>query len=205
MHPIRRQTITLGHKIEEGSIENRHPLTRGGSSSPTIYGRSTINNYVEGEKGKTLLPGIFEPLFYRALPVADGALRPQACANWPITDEVITRTQKFSRMCLVLKPPHDRRQIKRETPRDPPSKSDSPQQAHAPNTPIVLSLYLPGADTMLRQTLARSVWRSGRHVAGASRAFSATAQRPAEVELTVGMSARPPDSQLSFEALLTVA
>ncbi|KAK5660891.1 hypothetical protein OQA88_12264 [Cercophora sp. LCS_1] len=39
---------------------------------------------------------------------------------------------------------------------------------------------------MLRQTLARSAWRTGRHQAGAaSRAFSATAQRPAEVELTI--------------------
>lgn len=198
MHPIRRQDITLGHKIEEGSIENRRPLTRGGSSSPTIYGRGTINNYVEEKREKTRTAQKFQATFYRALPVADGALRPQARANWPITDEVITRTQKFSRMCLVLKPPHDRRQIKRETPRDPPSRSDSPQQAHAPKSPIVLSLYLPGADTMLRQTLARSVWRSGRHVAGASRAFSATAQRPAEVELTVGTPARPPDAQLGF-------
>ncbi|TLD34105.1 hypothetical protein PspLS_00806 [Pyricularia sp. CBS 133598] len=38
---------------------------------------------------------------------------------------------------------------------------------------------------MLRQTLARSAWRTGRHAAKASRAFSATAQRPAEVELTI--------------------
>ncbi|KEZ43806.1 NADH-ubiquinone oxidoreductase 78 kDa subunit, mitochondrial [Scedosporium apiospermum] len=39
---------------------------------------------------------------------------------------------------------------------------------------------------MLRQTLARSAWRTGgRHVANASRAFSATAQRAAEVELTI--------------------
>ncbi|KAI1506202.1 NADH-ubiquinone oxidoreductase 78 kDa subunit mitochondrial precursor [Biscogniauxia marginata] len=38
---------------------------------------------------------------------------------------------------------------------------------------------------MLRNTLARSAWRTGRHAANASRAFSATAQRPAEVELTV--------------------
>ncbi|KAI1780564.1 NADH-ubiquinone oxidoreductase 78 kDa subunit mitochondrial precursor [Hypoxylon cercidicola] len=37
---------------------------------------------------------------------------------------------------------------------------------------------------MLRQSLARSAWRTGRHAAG-SRAFSATARRPAEVELTV--------------------
>lgn len=41
--------------------------------------------------------------------------------------------------------------------------------------------------TMLRQTLARSAWRTGKHPASAaSRAFSATAQRPAEVELTIG-------------------
>ncbi|KAJ4307022.1 ndufs1 NADH-ubiquinone oxidoreductase subunit [Collariella sp. IMI 366227] len=39
---------------------------------------------------------------------------------------------------------------------------------------------------MLRQTLARSAWRTGKHPATkASRAFSATAQRPAEVELTI--------------------
>ncbi|PKS09718.1 hypothetical protein jhhlp_004339 [Lomentospora prolificans] len=42
---------------------------------------------------------------------------------------------------------------------------------------------------MLRQTLARSAWRTGRHVANASRAFSATVQRPAEVELTIAGSA----------------
>ncbi|KAI1431547.1 hypothetical protein GGR50DRAFT_678868 [Xylaria sp. CBS 124048] len=39
---------------------------------------------------------------------------------------------------------------------------------------------------MLRQTLARSAWRTPRHAAArASRAFSATTQRPAEVELTI--------------------
>ncbi|KAI1257051.1 NADH dehydrogenase (ubiquinone) 78K chain precursor, 5-prime end [Eutypa lata] len=38
---------------------------------------------------------------------------------------------------------------------------------------------------MLRQSLARSAWRTGRYAAKSSRAFSATAQRPAEVELTV--------------------
>ncbi|KAK8026158.1 NADH dehydrogenase [Apiospora arundinis] len=38
---------------------------------------------------------------------------------------------------------------------------------------------------MLRRSLARSAWRTSRHAANASRAFSATAQRPAEVELTV--------------------
>ncbi|KAI7775958.1 hypothetical protein LA080_006070 [Diaporthe eres] len=39
---------------------------------------------------------------------------------------------------------------------------------------------------MLRQTLARSAWRSGRRTASnAARAFSVTAQRPAEVELTI--------------------
>ncbi|KAF3765866.1 NADH-ubiquinone oxidoreductase 78 kDa subunit mitochondrial precursor [Cryphonectria parasitica EP155] len=39
---------------------------------------------------------------------------------------------------------------------------------------------------MLRQTLARSAWRNGRRpVASAARAFSATTQRPAEVELTI--------------------
>ncbi|KAI2617365.1 NADH-ubiquinone oxidoreductase 78 kDa subunit mitochondrial precursor [Hypoxylon sp. NC1633] len=38
---------------------------------------------------------------------------------------------------------------------------------------------------MLRQSLARSAWRTGRHAAKSSRAFSATSRRPAEVELTV--------------------
>ncbi|OAA64421.1 NADH-ubiquinone oxidoreductase mitochondrial precursor [Niveomyces insectorum RCEF 264] len=38
---------------------------------------------------------------------------------------------------------------------------------------------------MLRQTLARSTWRSGRQALTATRAFSATAPRPAEVELTI--------------------
>nr|7ZM7_A Chain A, NADH-ubiquinone oxidoreductase-like protein [Thermochaetoides thermophila DSM 1495]7ZMB_A Chain A, NADH-ubiquinone oxidoreductase-like protein [Thermochaetoides thermophila DSM 1495]7ZMG_A Chain A, NADH-ubiquinone oxidoreductase-like protein [Thermochaetoides thermophila DSM 1495] len=45
---------------------------------------------------------------------------------------------------------------------------------------------------MLRQTLARSAWRTGKHPAAAARtagaatrAFSASAQRPAEVELTI--------------------
>ncbi|CAI4212504.1 unnamed protein product [Parascedosporium putredinis] len=38
---------------------------------------------------------------------------------------------------------------------------------------------------MLRQSLARSAWRTGRRVASAPRAFSATTQRPAEVELTI--------------------
>ncbi|CAN8103740.1 unnamed protein product [Discula destructiva] len=39
---------------------------------------------------------------------------------------------------------------------------------------------------MLRQTLARSAWRSARRPAShATRAFSATVQRPAEVELTI--------------------
>ncbi|KAK9781144.1 putative NADH-ubiquinone oxidoreductase subunit A [Seiridium cardinale] len=38
---------------------------------------------------------------------------------------------------------------------------------------------------MLRHSLARSAWRTSRHAANAARAFSATAQRPAEVELTV--------------------
>jgi len=39
---------------------------------------------------------------------------------------------------------------------------------------------------MLRQTLGRSALRAGRQAVNASRAFSATAQRPAEVELTIG-------------------
>ena len=39
---------------------------------------------------------------------------------------------------------------------------------------------------MLRQTLARSTWRTGRRAAYAARSFSATTQRRAEVELTIG-------------------
>lgn len=55
-----------------------------------------------------------------------------------------------------------------------------------PPPPIFLHILRQGG-TMLRQTLARSAWRTGRHQASAaSRAFSATAQRPAEVELTIG-------------------
>ncbi|OTB05337.1 hypothetical protein M426DRAFT_319884 [Hypoxylon sp. CI-4A] len=38
---------------------------------------------------------------------------------------------------------------------------------------------------MLRQSLARSAWRTGRHAVRPSRAFSATPRRPAEVELTI--------------------
>lgn len=38
---------------------------------------------------------------------------------------------------------------------------------------------------MLRQTLARSAWRSRKPALNATRAFSVTAQRPAEVELTI--------------------
>ncbi|KAI1381437.1 NADH-ubiquinone oxidoreductase 78 kDa subunit mitochondrial precursor [Hypoxylon crocopeplum] len=38
---------------------------------------------------------------------------------------------------------------------------------------------------MLRQSLARSAWRTGRYAANSSRAFSATSRRPAEVELTI--------------------
>ncbi|KAK1832749.1 hypothetical protein QBC39DRAFT_329706 [Podospora conica] len=38
---------------------------------------------------------------------------------------------------------------------------------------------------MLRHTLARSAWRTGRQAGVATRSFSATAQRPAEVELTI--------------------
>ncbi|KAL1903632.1 ndufs1 NADH-ubiquinone oxidoreductase subunit [Sporothrix stenoceras] len=38
---------------------------------------------------------------------------------------------------------------------------------------------------MLRQALSRTALRTGRHSVRASRAFSATAQRPAEVELTI--------------------
>ncbi|KUI62371.1 hypothetical protein VP1G_09504 [Cytospora mali] len=43
---------------------------------------------------------------------------------------------------------------------------------------------------MLRQTLARSAWRNGRRpVSNSARAFTATARRPAEIELTIAGSA----------------
>ncbi|KAI0125014.1 hypothetical protein BJ170DRAFT_484688 [Xylariales sp. AK1849] len=38
---------------------------------------------------------------------------------------------------------------------------------------------------MLRHSLARSAWRTSRHAANATRAFTATGRRPAEVELTI--------------------
>ncbi|KAH7321177.1 hypothetical protein B0I35DRAFT_477689 [Stachybotrys elegans] len=38
---------------------------------------------------------------------------------------------------------------------------------------------------MLRQSLARSAWRTGRRAATATRTFATTSQRPAEVELTI--------------------
>lgn len=56
---------------------------------------------------------------------------------------------------------------------------------------------------MLRQALARSVWRHGRRPASnAARAFSVTRQRPAEVELTIGMWDRQIDG-ISGVRLLT--
>lgn len=39
---------------------------------------------------------------------------------------------------------------------------------------------------MLRQSLARSAWRTGRRAANVSRSFATTSQRQAEVELTIG-------------------
>ena len=60
--------------------------------------------------------------------------------------------------------------------------------ATPPLTPPESPLHTLRRDgTMLRQTLARSAWRTGKHPARAARAFSATAQRPAEVELTIGV------------------
>jgi hypothetical protein len=50
--------------------------------------------------------------------------------------------------------------------------------------PLCSSLRIE--DTMLRQALGRSGWRAGRQATIASRAFSATTQRNAEVELTIG-------------------
>ena len=43
-----------------------------------------------------------------------------------------------------------------------------------------------GYDTMLRQALGRTAWRSSRQAAVASRCLSTTASRNAEVELTIG-------------------
>lgn len=41
---------------------------------------------------------------------------------------------------------------------------------------------------MLRQALGRTAWRSSRQAAVASRCFSTTPSRKAEVELTIGES-----------------
>ncbi|RBQ68844.1 hypothetical protein FVER14953_21000 [Fusarium verticillioides] len=38
---------------------------------------------------------------------------------------------------------------------------------------------------MLRNTLARSAWRTSRRAVNVSRTFATTSQRPAEVELTI--------------------
>lgn len=71
---------------------------------------------------------------------------------------------------------------KRERPRPRPPRPD-------PNLPSAPSSVT--AATMLRHTLARSAWRAGRQAGVATRSFSATAQRPAEVELTIGGLAAP--------------
>ena len=57
---------------------------------------------------------------------------------------------------------------------------------------------------MLRQTLARSAWRTGKQAANASRAFSVSAQRPADVELTIGESGRAVIEALVLARRLTV-
>lgn len=60
-------------------------------------------------------------------------------------------------------------------------------------------------DTMLRQTLARSAWRNGRRTTvNAVRAFSATTQRPAEVELTIGAWQRPRGEPIVRRRTLTL-
>lgn len=57
---------------------------------------------------------------------------------------------------------------------------------------------------MLRQSLARSAWRTGRRAAAASRAFATTPRRSAEVELTIGKHlACVEDGQLELELVLT--
>jgi hypothetical protein len=54
-------------------------------------------------------------------------------------------------------------------------------------SPLPLSRFSPNEkDTMLRQALGRSAWRAGRQATLASRTLSTTAQRNAEVELTIG-------------------
>ncbi|PNY26645.1 NADH-ubiquinone oxidoreductase 78 kDa subunit, mitochondrial [Tolypocladium capitatum] len=57
---------------------------------------------------------------------------------------------------------------------------------------------------MLRQSLARSAWRTGRRAANASRAFATTPQRQAEVELTVGERPRIRVCRGVWEALANV-
>lgn len=57
---------------------------------------------------------------------------------------------------------------------------------------------------MLRQTLARTAWRTGRQAANnASRTFATTGQRQAEVELTIGELAELHAEQLDIGTVLT--
>ncbi len=106
--------------------------------------------------------------------------------------------------------------------RTPPCSSRSPKQQplffhqtsgpqpktsrcrHRSISPHLFSLpSIRQGDAMLRHTLARSTWRTGKQAVNASRAFSATAQRPAEVELTIGNSSFLPKPLVAI-AVLTV-
>ncbi|KAI9158493.1 putative NADH dehydrogenase (ubiquinone) 78K chain precursor [Paramyrothecium foliicola] len=59
----------------------------------------------------------------------------------------------------------------------------APSQRVPPNLP---SLFLSvKGDTMLRQSVARSAWRTGRRAANVTRTFATTSRRNAEVELTI--------------------
>lgn len=86
----------------------------------------------------------------------------------------------FNPAACLLSPRPTHQRLPGDTTPPPPATTPSP----------LLPLAVDRRDgTMLRQTLARSAWRTGKHPASlAARTFSATATRPAEVELTVGES-----------------
>lgn len=72
------------------------------------------------------------------------------------------------------------------------------------NSPQRTSRSIRQGGTMLRQSLARSAWRTGRRAAAASRAFATTPRRSAEVELTIGKHLLcVEDRQLELELVLT--
>ncbi|KAF0330918.1 nadh-ubiquinone oxidoreductase 78 kda mitochondrial precursor [Colletotrichum asianum] len=69
----------------------------------------------------------------------------------------------------------------------PPDVNDCEIQSasHHFALPRLVSVSIRQGDTMLRHSLARSAWRTGKQAANASRTFATTARRNAEVELTI--------------------